>query len=181
MKNTKKHLFFTATQKALDFLAANTDGQFTEKEISEATGVKKSAVNLALRDLVNEKLILKKKIGRTSLYNADKDDLLIKEIKILQNILILSPLIEALRSESQKIILFGSSAKGENTSESDIDIFVLSNNTDKVRKIVNSSAPRDKIQLIAKTPKEMLLINRQKPFFYQEIERGKTLLENYEK
>lgn len=181
MKNIKKYLFFTATQKALDFLAANTDKQFTEKEISKATGVKKSAVNLALRDLVDEKLIFKKKVGRTSIYNADKGSLLIKEIKILQNVLILYPLIEVLKPESQKIILFGSSAKGENTSESDIDIFVLANNIEQVRKIVNSSKLRNNIQLITKTPKEMLLANRQKPLFYQEIEKGKTLWENYEK
>jgi len=179
MKNLKKHLFSTAIQKILDFLAINATQQFTEKTISEETGVKKSAVNLALRELVAEKIVAQRKIGRTSLYNVFDGDYVVREIKILQNILQISSLIEKLKADSQKIILFGSSASGKNTAESDIDIFVLTSKIKMVRNIINSSSLRNKIQLIVKTPAEMLLINKQKLLFFQEIERGRVLWENY--
>lgn len=181
IQNLKKYLFATSSQKVLNFLVNNIDKQYTEKEITEGAGVKKSAVNLALRGLVNKKIIKRKKIGRTSLYNADENNFIIKEIKILQNILLLVPIMEKLKPESQKIIFFGSGAKGENTSESDIDIFVQSDSPNIIRKIINSSPQADKIQLIVKTPKDMLLINRKKPLFFKEIEKGKVLWENYEK
>jgi predicted nucleotidyltransferase len=181
MKNITQHIFFTVKQKILEFLVFNVDKQYTEKEISELIGAKKSSINLALRILSEEGLINRKKMGRTSLYGADENHIIIKELKILQNLLVIHPLIEKLKPESQKIILFGSTSKGTNTAKSDIDIFVQTNNIKKIREIVNSSQLKDKIQLIVKTPKEMLAINNEKPLFFQEIERGKLIWENYGK
>lgn len=181
MKNLKQYIFSTAGQKILEFLSANADKQYTEKEISDSMKAKRSSINLALHVLVEEDIINKKKVGRTSLYGADANHIIIKELKILQNLLLIYPLIEKLKPESQKILLFGSSSKGTNTAESDIDLFVQTNNVKKIREIVNSSQLKDKIQLITKTPKEMLVINNEKPLFFQEIEKGKLIWENYGK
>lgn len=181
MKNLPKQLFFTVEQKVIKFLSTNADKEYTEKEIGDLTEMKRSSVNLALHSLSEEGIVKKRKVGRTSLYSAGTDHMVIKELKILQNLLSIYSLIEKLKPESQKIILFGSSAKGTNTAESDIDLFVQTNNVDKVREIINSSQFKDKIQLIVKTPKEMLAINNQKPLFFQEIEKGKLIWENYGK
>lgn len=181
MKDLNKHIFFTIEQKLLDFLLINTDKQCTEKEISNLTGMKKSSINLALHSLVESGFVTRKKIGRTSLYGVSSDHIIVKELKILQNLLLIYPLIEKLKLESQKIILFGSRAKGTNTIESDIDIFVQANDIEKIRRIISSSQLKDKIQLIAKTPKEMLTINNQNPLFFQEVEKGKLIWENYGK
>ncbi|MFA5086245.1 MAG: nucleotidyltransferase domain-containing protein [Candidatus Paceibacterota bacterium] len=181
MKNIQKQLFFTVEQKVIKFLSANADKEYTEKEIGDLTETKKSAVNLALRSLSEEGIVKKRKVGRTSLYSAGTDNMVIKELKVLQNILLIYPLIEKLKPEGQRVILFGSAARGTNTPESDIDLFVEGNDIDKIRKIVNGSEFGDKIQLIAKTPKEMLEINEQKPLFFQEIEKGKIIWENHGK
>jgi len=181
MKNLTKYIFFTAGQKVMEFLSINADKQYTEKEISDLTGAKKSSINLALHILSKESLVNRKKVGRTSLYGADANHVIIRELKILHNLLSIYPLIEKLKPESQKIILFGSNAKGTNTAESDIDIFVQANDIKKIREIINSSQLKDKIQLIVKMPKEMLAINNQKPLFFQEIEKGKLIWENYGK
>jgi predicted nucleotidyltransferase len=181
MNNLSQYIFFTAGQKVIEFLSANADKQYTEKEISDSIRVKRSSINLALHTLNEEGLVSRKKIGRTSLYGADANHIIIKELKTLQNLLLIYPLIEKLKTESQKIILFGSNAKGSNTAESDIDIFVQTNNVRKIREIVDSSQLKNKIQLIVKTPKEMLIINNQKPLFFQEIEKGKLIWENYGK
>ncbi|MDD5013071.1 MAG: nucleotidyltransferase domain-containing protein [Candidatus Pacebacteria bacterium] len=181
MKNIKKHIFTTATQKILDFLIANTDKQSTEKEITEKTGVKKSAVNLALKELVKDGLLEKEKIGRTSVHSLSKDHAIIKELKILQNIIQIYPLVEKIKPLSQKIVLFGSSARGTNTTESDIDIFVQSNNPEEIKRIIDSSELKERIQLIVKMPKEMVVINKEKPLIFQEIDKGRILFDNYAK
>ncbi|MFH1564529.1 MAG: nucleotidyltransferase domain-containing protein [bacterium] len=178
-KNSNKYFLPVSSQKVLDFLAYNSGKKYTEREIVKGTGVKKSAVNLSLRELADKKIIKKEKIGRTSIYKADENNFVLKEIKILQNILLIFSLVEKLKQISQKIILFGSCANGDNTSESDIDLFIQTNNPDSIRKIINSLPSRDKIQAIIKTPKEMLLINKNKPLFFQEIEKGRVLWENY--
>lgn len=179
MIKLKNLLFSTSQQKVLSFLAEDSI-ECTEKEISKKTGVKKSAVNLALRDLVGCGLIQKRKVGRTSLLQADFKNNLVKEIKILENILKIQSLVEKLKKESLKIILFGSFSTGTNSRESDIDLFVLSNKEVAVRKIVNSSEFAERVQLILKTPAEMLKINKNKPLLFEEIEKGKVLWENNE-
>ena len=169
--------FITAQQKILAFLGENAGEEFQEKEISKKTGVKKSAVNLALRPLVKLNLINRRKIGRSSLYSADAGNNLIREIKIILNILALEPIVKKLKPESIRIVLFGSLATGTNAPNSDLDLFVLTNNPKNVRKIINESAFAERIQLIAKTPAEMLKINKSKPLLFQEIEKGKVLWE----
>ncbi|PIP27856.1 MAG: hypothetical protein COX29_04165 [Candidatus Moranbacteria bacterium CG23_combo_of_CG06-09_8_20_14_all_35_22] len=176
-----KEIFFTTSQqKILAFICENVGEEFQEKEISKKTGVKKSAVNLALHLLVKHKLISCRKIGRSSLYSADVKNNLIREMKILLNILALEPLVEKLRLESIRIVLFGSFADGMNKKDSDIDIFVLTNSLNVVRKIINNSEFSEKIQLIVKTPNEMIKINKNKPLLFQEIEKGRVLWEKNE-
>lgn len=135
---------------------------------------------MALRKLAENKIINCKKVGRTSLYQADGKNNLIREIKILLNVLRLEPLINKLKSESIKIILFGSFASGTNNKDSDIDLFVLANNANGVRKIINNSEFAEKVQIILKTPAEMIKINKNKPLLFQEIEKGKVMYEKNE-
>jgi predicted nucleotidyltransferase len=171
-------LFFTTSQqKILAFLGENAGEEFQEKEISNETGVKKSATNLALRLLVKLGLISRRRIGRSSLYSADANNNLVREIKIILSILALDPLVKKLKADSAKVVLFGSLATGTNKQDSDIDLFVLTNNPEKIRRIINGSNLAAKIQLIIKTPAEMLKINKNKPLLFQEIEKGRVLWE----
>jgi len=176
MNKLNNLLFATSQQKILSFLVEDF-AEYTEKEIANNADVKKSAVNLALHDLVACGLIQKRKVGRTSLLQADFKNNLIKEIKILKNILEVRPLVEKLKKESLRIVLFGSFASGLNNRESDIDLFVLANDDKSIRKIINDSEFAERVQLIFKTPSEMLKINKNKPLLFQEIEKGKILWE----
>ncbi|MDD5464295.1 MAG: nucleotidyltransferase domain-containing protein [Candidatus Moranbacteria bacterium] len=177
MKRLYKLLFNTSQQKVLAFLAENAGDEYQEKEIVKHSGVKKSMVNLVLHELAEEKIIDRRQIGRSSLYSANRKSNIIKEVKILQNILEIESLVYDLKRESQKVVLFGSSANGTNTKESDIDLFVLTNKSAEIRKIISSSSLEEKIQLIIKSPAEMLKINKKKPLLFQEIEKGKILWE----
>lgn len=180
MENINKHIFSTSGQKIIEFLCSESGKQHTEKEIVGKIGIKKSTVNLAMHNLLESNLILSKKIGRSSLYSVDTDNAVIREIKTLQGIISLMPTIEALKKESQKIILFGSVSQGINANESDIDLFAQSNNPKEIRKIIEKSKFKNKIQLIVKTPKEMLIINKEKPLFFEEVKKGRIVYEKYE-
>ena len=123
---TNEIFISTTTQRILAYLAIHSAEEFTEKEISRRTGVKKSATNLALRNLVRTDLISRRKIGRSSLFKADISENLIREIKVLITKEKLSPLVKKLKKTSKKIALFGSAAAGTNTKDSDIDLLILS-------------------------------------------------------
>lgn len=168
----KKILFATNCQKILSFLIKNPDKEYFDREISKLTGVSRAGTNFALRDLAKEGLILRDKRGRMYFYKTPADNVLIKYLKISQNIAFLFYLIEKLKKTSLKIILYGSAAKGENTAESDIDIFIMTRYPEEAEKIIFKDKLREKMQYIIKTPTDFIKYKKNKPVFCKEIEEG---------
>ena len=173
----KKYLTATSHQKVLSFLLNHPPRSYMEKEIVKATKVSKSAANEALKELAKDKFVLQEKKGRMSFYSIDLNDPVIRRLKSTENVSLLKPLVEQLKKNSQKIILFGSFAEGTNIEESDIDLFILSNQPDNVQKIIQKSPLAEKIQPVIKKPSEFIGLDKKKPLFYQEIERGIILWE----
>jgi len=171
----EKILFSTNCQKVLSFLIRNPDKEYFDREVSRLTGVSRAGTNFALRELAEEGLILREKRGRMYFYKAPSNDILIRYLKILQNIISLRPLIEKLKNLSLRIVLYGSAAKGENTAESDIDVFILTRTPDEVEKIIFKDKLREKIQYVTHTPNDFIKSKKRNPTFYKEVERGIVL------
>jgi len=130
-----------------------------------------------LNDLVNAGFVRRKKRGKMYLYAVNYGHPIIKQLKILKVIMFLDPLLKKIRDKSQKIILYGSSCRGENTKDSDIDLFVVTNSQPEVEKIVRDSSKGKSIQLITRTPLKYIEMEKTDPIFYAEIERGIVLWE----
>ena len=111
----KKTLISTNCQKILSFLIQNPGREYFDREISKLTNISKSGTNLALRQLTREGLVLREKRGRMFFYRVRSGHIVIKYLKILQNIISLQPLVKKLRPSILQIILYGSAAKGEDT------------------------------------------------------------------
>ena len=173
----EKMFFSTNCQKILSFLIQNPDKEYFDREISKLTSVSRAGTNFALRDLAKEGLILREKRGRMYFYKASSNDILIKYLKILQNIVSLLPLIKKLKKLSLKIILYGSAANGWNTTESDIDIFIMTREPDEVKKIIFKDKLREKIQYMLHRPNDFIKSKKHNPVFYGEIEKGIVLWE----
>ena len=58
---------------------------------------------------------------------------LLKAFRVFENQLMLQTLVQSIRSECRQIILFGSCATGEDMIDSDIDLFVLTDEPDTIR------------------------------------------------
>jgi len=177
MKNLSQIINTTNTQKVLDFLAWNPDKEFVEKEIQRATGASKPGVNLVLKKLVKFKLVEQIKKGRLSFYHVDFNSPMVKQWKVLSNIAKISPLIKSLKEKSNKIILFGSWSRGENTSDSDLDLFILTNFPKRdIEKYLKRFSSLN-IQLIVHTPISFSRLEQEEPVFFKEINRGIILFE----
>jgi predicted nucleotidyltransferase len=174
-----KDLFFnTSCQKILKFISSNPNKTFFDREIAQKTKNSRGATNLALRKLAQAGLVTLEKKGRMSFYSVDLKDPIIRQWKILNNVLEIHRLKEKLRKISEKIILFGSAAEGTNIGESDIDLFVLTDLPQKANDIVSKvSKSRKKIQLIVKKPLEFIELKKKDPIFYDEVMRGIVLWE----
>jgi len=169
-----KILTATSHQKVLDFLIQNPGKEYLAREIQRVTKISKAGTNFALRDLVKTTLIKREKKGKVYLYTVDFKHSVIKQLKVLRSVISVSSLMKKLSKESKKIILYGSSSRGENTKDSDIDLFVVSNVPEAIKRIVDGNK---KIQLTIKTPLQYVEMETKEPNFYREVERGIVLWE----
>ena len=177
MKKTIDQIFSTTYQRVLRYLASHPSGEFTEKEVQEGISVSRAGANFALRALVKDGLIEAEKKGKTAFYSVSLDNPLVRQTKVLINLIEIQPLVLALQNLSEKVILFGSSATGTNIEESDIDLFVLTNKPREVLDTVRKSSQAEKLQLVTKKPIDYISLKKKDPFFYDEVSRGLTLWE----
>jgi len=176
----KEDIFIkTNPQKILRFLAQRTDEFFLEQEIAHATGVSRGGANHALHLLAEEGLVDFTKRGKIRLYSANVIDPVVRQYKMLANLLEIAPLVEELQPISKKIIVFGSYAQGTNTGNSDIDVFVLTGQPREVMRIVGNHALGEKVQIVAKTPIEYAGMKKKERAFCEEIDQGITLWEHH--
>lgn len=168
----EKILFATSTQKAINFFIEAGNDWYSRAVIEKKTGLSKAGANLALKELMLHKLIARQKKASVFIYQLNDGDILAKQLKVLKALAKISSLVNKLKPLSQKIIFFGSMSRGENTPDSDIDLFVLTRNETEAKKIVKAGRLSGKIQLIAKTASELELMKKNNPYFFNEINRG---------
>lgn len=171
----EKILFATNTQKTINFFIEAGHDWYGRAIIEKKTGLSKAGTNFALKELMFYKLITRQKKAGAFIYQLNDGNVLVKQIKVLKVLAKISALLEKLKPLSQKIVLFGSSSRGENTTDSDIDLFILSRNEAEIRKIVKASRLSDKVQLIVKTASELESLKKNDPYFFNEIDRGITV------
>lgn len=93
--------------------------------------------------------------------------------------------ILAAKHKPQKVILFGSLAKGIRRENQDIDLFLIKDTSAKfylrgleVRKILGNSTPLLPLDIIVYTPNEFERAKKENRFFLEQIlETGKVLYE----
>lgn len=174
----KKDLFIqTNSQKIISFLSQYPDKNFFEKEIAEQTGLSRGRTNEVLRNIVKEALVTIAKKGRMSFYSVNSSDPVIRCYKVLNNVMELESLIEKIKPLAKKVVLFGSSAQGTDTEESDVDLFILSNKPKEIMKEITGNSLTKRLQPIVKTSPEYATMQKKEISFCEEIDRGIILFE----
>ena len=173
---------FTATNslKILSFLVDNPGREFLGSEIQKATSISRAGVYLALRELIKQKLVIKTFKGKFLIYSVAYENPVVRQFKVLKNILFLQPIILKLKSSAKKIILYGSASRGEDSPDSDIDFFVLSKEPEETRAILSSLKLKRKIQAVVKSPSEWTEFKDKEKVFYEEVNRGIIIFEEKE-
>lgn len=71
-------------------------------------------------------------------YSFNSQDPIAKTLKIFISVSMLRRLVNILRELATEIALYGSCARGEDTSASDMDLFVVSSEKEKVLEIIEN-------------------------------------------
>jgi len=160
----------------LSFLTLHPDKSFYDKEISENTGVSRGATNQALNDFFKNGLVSREKRGKAWFYST-QDQPLNKYFRIYENLIKRTELVNLLQPISKRNILFGSAANGADTSESDIDLFILSGNIEKVKDIIQKFNIERQIKPVIQTPLEYATNSEKDSAFHEQMESGIVLFE----
>jgi len=174
-----KHIISTNAHKVLSFLLAHPEKSFYERDIARKTGISYGSANAVLNSLYKDDVLQKTNTGKMSYYLIKTTSPFIKELKVLNNLLMLEPLIEKLKTCTHKVVLFGSWVLGSDSENSDIDILIVTSQESNVRKLVDSFSEKlgKNIQAIIKKPADLINTNKRDSIFVNQLDKGKVLWE----
>src|SRR3990167_2816682 len=168
----------TVEQRILSLFVANPDKSFYSREVSKKIKTSLGSTSNALRLLEKNRILISEKKGRTSLYTLKLPNEYLERFKALNTLLTLEPLVEKLKNISRRIILYGSYAAGAFTSDSDLDLFVISERREEALKaIANFKANIAEIKPVIKNQVEWMQLEKSEPEFFSEANQGTILWE----
>jgi len=160
----------------LNFFLENPSKEFYETEVRENLKLARASVNKWLKYLVKKNILIVFQKGRMKVYRLDLDNPINKQLKILKNLCDILPGLEALRG-TREVYLYGSSARGEDLEDSDVDLLIIGRRTeviDVLSKLEKKFNRRVKPSFY--TELEWSQCARKDPAFYERVEKDKIRL-----
>jgi predicted nucleotidyltransferase len=164
----------------LDYFFKEPEREFHVREIAKLVKKSPTTVSKMLKRFVKEKILISEKRLNHLLFKANNEEREFKQLKLNYNIKLLykSGLIDYLVEElnyPEAIILFGSFAKAENISRSDIDLFIVS----PVKKMLDLQKFENKlgheIQIFVHSKKEIENLKKTSVELLNNVLNGKIL------
>jgi predicted nucleotidyltransferase len=159
-------------QIILKYFAAHSGATLYESEITKNARISAGSANQSLKELLKKEMVCLEKKGNMNFYSLNLDNPLVRQFKVTQTIAELNGLITKLKPLTKRVILFGSCAEGLDTENSDIDMAIVSQEEEGVRKLVKKQKIAREIQvLIFKSNDFLSLAEKDKPL-YERIQKG---------
>lgn len=165
-------------RKIIKLLADFPEREFYSQEIAGKTDCSKASASSILKRLANKGLVFKNVKGHMKFYQINVKNPEFKKFRINSVLEKINPLLPKLRGVSEKIILFGSGSRGEQTFGSDVDLLVLGSDKNKIRVALKKINSKLRINAIVKTPSEWSEMEVTEPEFFNEVKSGIILHEN---
>jgi len=127
-----------------------------------------------LKQLEEVGLVTHEDVGNLVFYQANMESVLLRHMKIWLTLLELTDLIRDLDRVTTNSILYGSCAKGEDTYESDIDLFLETRDKEAVQKILARHQRKltREMSPIVSTPDETYRLKTKDKTLFDHIQQG---------
>ncbi len=147
-KSLADALFTSTQQRIYAVLFGNSDRSFYLTEIVRLASIGTGSVQRELSKLENSGLVTSEKIGNQKHYQANADSPLFDEIRsiVRKTVGLREPLLHALQPLASKIkfaFIYGSIAKNTDTSGSDVDLLIVSDEL-KLKELYSVLMPLEK-------------------------------------
>ena len=159
----------------LTFLARHPEQEFYMREIAQSINKSVGGTHKTLKSLQTMNFITEKKSGRNIYYRVNPTNPSVKNFKIFMTTTELNHFINDLKGISEKIILFGSCSIGDDTADSDIDLFILSHDPEQIKIYLHKKRSERTVQAVIVNASELVKLKEHDKAFYHEINKGITL------
>jgi len=158
--------------RTLRFFLDNPTGEFYEKEVQRKTRAARASTSKWLHVLENLGFIHVARRGRLKLHGLNRENPLVKQLKVLSTMSWLVPKLEVFSGQGE-LYMYGSASRGEDVEGSDIDVLVIG----KERAIIEKIRAIDRrIKISFFTPLEWAKVAREDPAFYERVEKDRIRL-----
>lgn len=110
-------------------------------------------------------------------YRLAMDNPVVRQFKVLLNVHQLKPLVDEIKEDSRRVVLFGSCSDGTDVKDSDVDLFILATEKRKIRDEIshfNIEVDR-RISPIILDANEVVKLRMEDEPLYERIRRGVLL------
>lgn len=175
----KEKLLNRVPLKIFSYLCRGSHAPHYEREIARTVDVSIGTTNQTLKLLLNLGIVKREKKGQLYLYRVMADNPVVQEFKKFDNILDLTGLVSRIKDLCNKIVLYGSCATGEDTIESDIDLFIIGREKGEILSEIRKETRQIKreIKAVIVSIEEYLSMRNKKEVFLEEVDRGIVLWE----
>lgn len=163
----------------LRLLIDHSGEELYQGEIIRLSRISPNTVMKWLKFLASRGIVTERWKGGLKFYSIAAVHPVIKQFKILINVVALSEVVKDFSGEGREIYLFGSAARGEDTKQSDIDLLITGNiDNITLAELIERIyvALKKKVNPIVKNPFEYAQLYRTDKAFYENIERDKIRL-----
>ena len=164
--------------KILLHLARSPGKEYYLREIAEILSISTGGCHNILGELNEKNRLKKRQSGKNTYFMINEDNPGIKHFKIFSNIQELQDQVRKIQDNTIKITLFGSCATGEDTIESDIDLFIITEESEKVRESMDKLIGERYVKPIIQAPHEVIQLKKNDKAFYDEVNKGIVLWRN---
>ncbi|MBA7598069.1 hypothetical protein ES703_05078 [subsurface metagenome] len=158
--------------RVLKFFLDNPRGEFYEREVQRKVVVARASACKWLHVLEQLGFISTTRRGKLKLHRLNRENPLVKQLKVLSAMNWLLPKLEPLKGQAE-VFLYGSAARGEGLEDSDLDILTIGRERAVINKV---KAIDERIKVSFFTPLEWAKMAREDPAFYERVERDKVRL-----
>jgi len=165
--------------KLLVFFIRQPTLQIHQQNIRKKTKISKVTLIKWLNFLVENKILNLLKFGRTKVYSLNRENTVVKQLKLLDNILLLSGVGELAVKHNVKVFLYGSSARGEDVETSDVDVLIIGKiKVEDIIKDIKKISEEIKMEINIKvfSPMQFAELSRTDRPFYERFEKDKIEL-----
>lgn len=173
----KKMNFSKTTVKLLYLLSSDPMTEFHGRGAAKKAGVSVGATNQILRKLFGTGILDRRKIGKMIFYRLNMKNPVARQFKVLFNVFALNDLVEQIKADCERILLFGSCAEGTDVKESDVDLFVLTSEPALVKRKVSDFERQfgRRISPIVTGPRGLVKLKREDRPLHERISKGIVL------